>query len=245
MEEFKFKGIGRHRQEGAWHMARQSHSAWEMIVISSGAEEALLDGARRERFFAGDLIIFRPGQSHEEWSLPEFGALDSFFLSCDWSGFEGPLPLSVKDVKGRLRLLAQWLNDERVDGAEGAARQRELFFEAFLIEVKRLARRSPGGLLEESRARMKTRLDARWTLESLARSAGMSKFHFLRKYKEASGLTPMEELRSIRAHAARDMILTSRLPLKSIADICGLGGETGLSRTFKRVFGCAPGSLRK
>ena len=244
MGKSRFIGIGRHRREGAWHIERHSHDSWQIIVINSGAEEASFDGGQRRLFVAGDLILFPPFCGHEEWSVPSYGPLDSAFLSCEWDGLEGR-PFSINDGKGRLRLLAQWLVDEREAGTEAALRQRELFFESFLIELERSARQGPQGLVEESKALMKARLDAKWTLSSLAQAAGMSKYHFLRKYKEASGSTPMEELRSIRIHAARDMVLTSRLPLKTIADACGLGGEIGLSRTFKRAFGCPPGSLRR
>jgi len=244
MGEAKLISAGRHRKDSAWHMDRHSHRCWEIVVVNSGAEEVSLQGGPRTLRQAGEAIVFQPFQSHEEWSLPDCGPLDSCFISCEHEGLAS-MPPSVKDSRGRLRLLSQWLHEEREASSSQAARRRELFFESFILELERAANQAPSGLVEESRARMKSGLNSAWSLESLSKAAGMSKFHFLRKYKALSGTTPMEDLRAIRSHAARDMILTSKLPLKEIAEACGLGGEVSLSRTFKKVFGVAPGSLRR
>jgi transcriptional regulator GlxA family with amidase domain len=60
-----------------------------------------------------------------------------------------------------------------------------------------------------------------------------------------TGLTPMEDLRQLRLEAARDLLLTTDLPLKAIAPRTGLGDEYHLSRLFRRAFGIAPGALRR
>jgi transcriptional regulator GlxA family with amidase domain len=73
----------------------------------------------------------------------------------------------------------------------------------------------------------------------------MSKFHFSRRYRQLTGLTPMEDLRQLRLEAARDLLLTTDLPLKAIAPRTGLGDEYHLSRLFRRAFGIAPGELRR
>jgi len=72
----------------------------------------------------------------------------------------------------------------------------------------------------------------------------LSKFHFIRRYRTLTGRTPMEDLRLIRIEAARDLLLTTNLPLKEIAPRCGLGDEYHLSRLFRRYQDVTPSELR-
>jgi transcriptional regulator GlxA family with amidase domain len=82
-------------------------------------------------------------------------------------------------------------------------------------------------------------------LDDLARKAGMSKYHFVRLYKKLSGRTPMNDVRMIRVEAARDLIITTDLPLKTIATRVGLGNEYYLCRVFRQAFKVPPGYFRK
>jgi len=83
------------------------------------------------------------------------------------------------------------------------------------------------------------------SLETLANAAHMSKFHFLRTYKMLTGHTPMDDLRRIRAEAARDLIRQTELPLKAVAESSGFANEFHMSRIFRKVLGVTPGQFRK
>ena len=79
----------------------------------------------------------------------------------------------------------------------------------------------------------------------LACQACVSKYHFLRTYKVLTGRTPMEDVRIIRANAARTLILSTALPLKDIAPRTGLGNEYAMSRIFRHYFNMPPGAWRR
>jgi len=243
MADIGFWGVARNWPVSAWHIGRHSHAVTEVVLINGGAEEVVVDGGGKRLHVAGDALVFRPGVAHEEWAAVGHGRLETFFFT----SAEPPpaeVPLCVQDVDGRLRLLCGWLHGQREAADAAMRRQNEALFAALLAELARLSVRRGGGLAERARGLVKRDLGRRWTLEALAKEAGMSKFHFLRRYKAESGTTPMEDVRRVRATAARDMILTGRGSLKEVAAECGFGGALGLSRAFKGVFGCAPGGLR-
>ena len=73
----------------------------------------------------------------------------------------------------------------------------------------------------------------------------MSKYHFLRRYKDLAGRTPIQDLTAIRMDHARKLIQTTSLPLKKIACMSGLGNEYHLSRLFRRHLNTAPSQFRR
>ena len=83
------------------------------------------------------------------------------------------------------------------------------------------------------------------TLEMLANHVGLSKYHFARRYRIASGLTPMADVRSMRLEYVRDLLLTTHLPVKSIAAMAGFSDEAVLYRHFRQRLGITPRQLRQ
>jgi transcriptional regulator GlxA family with amidase domain len=55
----------------------------------------------------------------------------------------------------------------------------------------------------------------------------------------------MRDLQLLRVESAKQLILTTDLPLKAIAPLAGLGDEYRLSRVFRRHLGLPPGALRR
>src|SRR5690606_16459240 len=82
-------------------------------------------------------------------------------------------------------------------------------------------------------------------LERLALVAGLSRAHFARLFRERSGATVMEAVRTARLAAARDLLLTSDLPLSEIAPRVGIGSEALLSRLLARHLGVGARALRR
>jgi transcriptional regulator GlxA family with amidase domain len=82
------------------------------------------------------------------------------------------------------------------------------------------------------------------TLEDLAAHASLSKYHFLRRYKELAGRTPMDEVRRLRLERARELVLATGLPLKQVAELAGFCDEYYLGKAFRTQLGCSPGKLR-
>lgn len=80
----------------------------------------------------------------------------------------------------------------------------------------------------------------RWTLETLAARAGMSRSSFALKFKETVGASPMDYLTRWRMLLAGDRLRNSGDPISVIALSLGYESESAFSTAFKRVMGCSP-----
>lgn len=235
--------IGRHAPPADWHIAAHAHSQCEMIVVVSGHEEVAVRGLRL-RAVAGDVLLFPPHVPHEEWSEAR-DPLRSYFLGFAAGREADDWPLHSADLEGRLRLLAAWLHAERDASVHPADRAtNEAFFQAFIQEYRRLIRRDEAPLAASIRAFVRSNIGAPLTVGQLAAHAGMSKFHFIRRYRQLTGVSPMEDVRRLRVSCARDLILTGNLPLKAIVRLAGIGNDISLYRLFRRHLDMTPGQFR-
>lgn len=77
------------------------------------------------------------------------------------------------------------------------------------------------------------------TLEHLARAAGLSPFHFLRRFKLRYHVTPHQMLMAVRmAHAKQQ--LAAGMPPAEVAPAVGLADQPHLTRRFARMHGVTP-----
>ena len=86
-------------------------------------------------------------------------------------------------------------------------------------------------------------LDARLTIESLAREVGLSAAHFARAFKQTLGRAPHQYLLERRLERARQLIETTDASLSDIAQRTGFADQAHFTRLFKRAFGATPGTL--
>ena len=82
------------------------------------------------------------------------------------------------------------------------------------------------------------------TVEMLANQACLSPFHFARAFKAATGTAPHRYVTIRRIEHARSLIAKDRLPLGTIAEMCGFSSQSHFTRWFKRIVGVTPGALR-
>ncbi|OGV61508.1 MAG: hypothetical protein A3K19_07155 [Lentisphaerae bacterium RIFOXYB12_FULL_65_16] len=237
----RFLAIGNNVPDECWHIQAHSHQHSEVLVFNAGQEVIETQG-QRHIASPGDAFFFGPGVVHEEWAVRS-RPLNSYYLSiaaapgADW-------PLHLKDLHGRLRLLAGWMYAERDAYVAAANDSVNAFVAAFLAEYARLAAHEENALVDTVRQYVRENIAAALSLDVLAERAGMSKYHFVRRYKQITGRTPMADVRAIRANHARDLILTTSLPLKRVAVMAGLSDVITLSRVCRKYLGFPPGQLR-
>lgn len=88
-------------------------------------------------------------------------------------------------------------------------------------------------------------LSRRVTLDAMAAAAGMSRRHFTRMFREATGTTPSAHVERLRVETAGNLLAGTALSLKQVARRCGFGSEQTLRRSFLRHFGIAPSEYRE
>lgn len=81
-------------------------------------------------------------------------------------------------------------------------------------------------------------------LETLAREAHLSPFHFIRLFRLCYGTTPHQYLTTVRIREAKRLLLTGH----SMTDTCfilGFSSITSFSALFKKHTGQAPSAFQK
>jgi transcriptional regulator GlxA family with amidase domain len=88
-------------------------------------------------------------------------------------------------------------------------------------------------------------LDEPITVEDLARQALLSPRSFARRFRTATGTTPMQWLARQRVLHAQRLLETSDLPVEIVAQRSGFGTATGMRLHFRRVVGTSPLAYRR
>lgn len=91
---------------------------------------------------------------------------------------------------------------------------------------------------------VRARLDEPHTLDSLARSCGVSSRTLARRTRNAVGLSPLQLVQRVRLERSLHLLRTTRMPLEEIAAAVGLADPATLHRLVKRHTGRSPGALR-
>jgi AraC-like DNA-binding protein len=80
----------------------------------------------------------------------------------------------------------------------------------------------------------------RWTLQLLAKRAGMSRTSFALRFKAMVGVSAMEYLTRWRMLRAGDRLENNSEPVSAIALSLGYESESAFAVAFKRAMGCSP-----
>ena len=88
------------------------------------------------------------------------------------------------------------------------------------------------------------RADEPLELDALARIARTGKYHFLRVFRRAVGMTPYQFVLNVRMRRAAVRLLASPAPVARIAYEAGFGDLSTFNRRFREVFGLSPSAYR-
>jgi AraC family transcriptional regulator len=114
---------------------------------------------------------------------------------------------------------------------------------------KRPVERSNGALtprqLRRVTDRMLAELDRDLRLADLAREAGVSRSHFSRAFREATGRPPYRWLTERRMERARHLLSSTSLTVAEVGAEVGYPNASHFSETFRRHVGTAPRTYRR
>ena len=91
---------------------------------------------------------------------------------------------------------------------------------------------------------LESHYDELQTLGELARSADLSRYHFLRTFKAVTGVTPHQWLLRARLRDAAQRLTASRAPITDIALDVGFADLSNFIRSFRAEFGVSPRAYR-
>jgi transcriptional regulator GlxA family with amidase domain len=82
------------------------------------------------------------------------------------------------------------------------------------------------------------------TVEQLATLAALSTYHFIRAFRARCGQTPHQYLRARRIERAKELLITTPLPVTEVCDAVGFQSLGSFSSLFRRLTGETPAAFR-
>ena len=235
-----------------------------VIAIVSGAKEAVLDGRRHaydsSRYMCCPMSMpveaGTPTASPETPLLGVYIALDPRLMTeiaIEMDAAEGPAPATEGKAPGirlagwdapfldALSRLAELCVSPMDRAVLGEARLRELYYAILKGEAGPFARHAfaPGNAIARAIADVSAKLGAPVSVDDMAARAGMSRAVFHRKFKQATTLSPIQFVKSMRLNHAAMRIAGGMTVAEAALDV-GYVSPSQFSREFKRMYGQSP-----
>lgn len=237
-----------------------------VVAIASGAKEAILDGKRyvydSSQYMCCAMSMpveaGTPTASPDNPLLGVYISLDTRVmteLSIEMESAagairkpgSGPLPQGLAlahwddtFTEALLRLL-QLVDNPAEASVLGNGRLREVYYAILKGEAGDSARRAFGVGNEIARAiaHLSSNLSAAVSIEELAAQVGMSRAVFHRKFKQATTMSPIQFVKSMRLNSAA-MKIAGGMSVNEAALEVGYVSSSQFSREFKRLYGESP-----
>lgn len=237
-----------------------------VIAIVSGAKEAILDGERyvydSSRYMCCPISM--PVEAGTPTASPD-NPLLGIYISLDTTVMT-ELAIEIEKTTGAVRkssdselsqglTLAQWdtpftvallqllelMNSPQDTAILGRGRLRELYYAVLKGDAGNSARRAfgVGNEIARSIEYLSSHLSEPVTIEDMATQVGMSRAVLHRKFKQATKMTPIQFVKSMRLNNAA-MKIAGGMNVNEAAQEVGYVSSSQFSREFKRLYGKSP-----
>jgi AraC family transcriptional regulator of arabinose operon len=98
--------------------------------------------------------------------------------------------------------------------------------------------------LEQVHGFMLEHIDQPMTLDTLAATANLSKYHFSTRYKKLTGYSPIKHFLNMKMEHACHLLDSSDLTVQAIAAAVGYEDPLYFSRLFSKTIGLSPRAYR-
>ncbi|MBU2963448.1 AraC family transcriptional regulator [Citreicella sp. C3M06] len=236
-----------------------------VVAILGGVKEAILDG--NSHVYDASRYMCCPMSMPIEAGIPQASAdnpLLGVYIALD-ARVMTEMAIEMESASGAIRrpeggalpqgfALAQWddafteallrllqLETPTDLAVLGAGRLRELCYAVLTGEAGRSARRAYGVGNEVARAiaYLSTRLNEPVTIDDMAVQVGMSRAVLHRKFKQATTMSPIQFVKSMRLNKAAMKIAAGMSVSEAALDV-GYVSPSQFSREFKRLYGQSP-----
>lgn len=234
------------------------HERMELIRMHSG-ELFVSYGTDTTKLEAGDMAIFPPKMPHEGIAGSNGAKYDvlmfdvrAFYHDSEVSRkyltalFDGYAKFQkITSHKETVRCFDHICSKEGQGTLEITAYLYQLLFLLFehsLIELRN--RTGQEDVVKEIVKYMEENFEKEITTSSICTEFGYTEAHFCRKFKEATGLTPMNYLKILRMEEAHKMLKKGERNISKIAASCGFLDSNYFTRCFKAHFGVPPSRIK-
>lgn len=103
----------------------------------------------------------------------------------------------------------------------------------------------PPRILNRVLEKIEANLDTDLSLDSLAEESGYSRAHFLRMFREATGLTPHRYILNLRLSRAQDYLKQKGSSIIDVAVSCGFSSQSHMTAVFRQRLETTPAEFRR
>lgn len=230
------------------------HEAFGLGVIDAGVERFRYRGTEHLAS-PGTLVLMNPGELHTGRAETAQGwryrmvYLDEALLQAvtgeRWWFADATAHDPATAQRLRVQLAALWqapdalASDSALAELLGALRPHATVDRALSERVT-----ANDSALARSLALMHDDYARELTLDRLAAEAGLSPFHFLRRFKQRYHVTPHQMLMAVRLARAKQHLAAGMAPAE-VAPAVGLADQAHLTKRFARMHGVTPARYRQ
>jgi AraC family transcriptional regulator len=254
--------ILRRRTTGGWNGCRKHLSGHTLYWIHEG--EGTFTAQETVAVSAGSLLYAHPGQQVQyqssenhpmDFTIIRFECVtlereNDTWNTCPVEGLSLPFCMTAANMN-RLeltrfmdRIICCW--NPTASGGEVAT--KAALSEMLLYAHKHLSnskQETGSAVFERAKEAMELRYSSDLSVESLARSYGISSVYLRKLFHVYEGCSPKQYLESVRHQNALRLLLHSDLSLRMIAEACGYTDEFHFSKAFKKRVGQAPATYKR
>lgn len=242
--------------------SKHAHEEYSLGVTLQGRQDFFCQNSFHQSA-SGNVLIFNPEDVHDGHSGGE-QALKYKMLYIHPDEFR-PLFRSLGYQQSSILRLSQPMADNpilrhqilRLSSTIQQANYSKIEFESGLFQIAQSLVAMSGNLdlgtqnskridqlLLRARDYILASLEHNISIDDIANVANMSKFHFIRQFRQKFGITPHQYVLSCRVNLAR-RIIESGKSLNQAAFEAGFADDSHLSRHFKRIYGLTPKRFQK
>ena len=109
------------------------------------------------------------------------------------------------------------------------------------VRARRLSRS------QEARAKemLRSEADANLSIAAIANACELSRSYFTQAFRETTGQTPHQFVIAQRIQRARELLVSTKMPLVDVASNCGFADQSHFTRVFARATGQPPARWRR
>ncbi len=248
-----------YRHEESFVMDKPNGSGcWFMLLIKEPSIFTI-NGIETEAM-KDSFILFSPHTPHRYQAKNNVYADDWIFLDMQSGDEEKFAQLGIPPDEiihlGNINELSQIVRHiayEHYSPEEDHEIIEQHYFEILLIKLSRMIKN--GGVRHDAVSEKHTRImvlrnmiygtpDCMGDIDQLASFMGMSRSGFQHLYKKTFGVSAMTDIINARMKCARELLISTDLNIKDIAQRCGYTNEYGFMKRFKLYYGITPTQMR-
>lgn len=251
-------GAGYYKEAEGHRMERLEHDDHLIIYCLEGKGKIRIN-QKNFAMNSGDLAVLPRGLAHQYASSPNFP------WTIYWCHFEGDLSdefvnhLQLPKQKPVLHLglhsslvsefdalLEARRSSYHLNAFINAANQlRQIMTHIALLQPLVRSQDADSFNLEKIHSLMQARIHEQLDIDTMAASVNLSKFHFIKKYKDVTGTTPVNHFIQLKIERACHLLDISTRTIAEVAFMVGYEDAYYFSRIFKKVMGISPTQYRK